>query len=201
MHGLRISASSEVISVAIVLASASPRRSELLKQIGLSFTVKASNVEEKVDAHLPPEVVAQQLARLKAHDIAQQCPDDTVIGADTIVVLDKLILGKPKDKDDAKEMLRQLSGSRHQVITGIAVINLTKGIEKCVSEITEVSFKHLSDAEIEAYVATDEPMDKAGAYGIQGRAAVFVPRIEGCYFNVVGLPLARLGQVLTEVGI
>lgn len=185
----------------IVLASASPRRSELLKQIGMTFTVRASNVEEIVDETLAPEAVAEQLAQLKAYDIAKQCPADTVIGADTIVVLDRLILGKPKDELDAKAMLRSLSGTKHQVITGLAVINLAMGKSICVSEVTNVYFKHLSDLEIDEYVATGEPMDKAGAYGIQGRAAVFVPRIEGCYFNVVGLPIVRLRHVLTEVGV
>lgn len=184
----------------IILASASPRRNELLQQIGLDFTIQASTVEEIVDHNLSPTEVAKQLAQLKAEDVATQKPHDTVIGADTIVVSEHQILGKPKSEAEAKAMLTALSGSVHQVITGVAVINRAMNKSHSFSEVTEVAFKNLTEEEIDAYIATGEPMDKAGAYAIQGRAAVFVPQISGCYFNVVGLPLAHLAQVLEEFG-
>lgn len=185
----------------IVLASASPRRCELLKQIGVSFKVIPSNVEENISIDLSPEELAQNLAYEKALSVAKKLENDSiVIGADTIVVKNG-VLGKPLNENQAFDMLSSLQGDWHEVITGIAVIEVPglrylKGFEK-----TRVRMRNVSDDAIKAYIKTGEPMDKAGAYGIQGMGAVFIERIEGCYFNVVGLPLMKLAVMLEEFGI
>lgn len=189
----------------LVLASASPRRKQLLEQMGLEFSVIASKVAETVASGLSPGAVAESLAGQKARDVANSLSSGLVIGADTIVVQQDqkgyAILGKPEDSIQAAEMLKGLSGSTHQVITGIALVDVETGKELLQHQVTTVNFRELEAEEITAYVATGEPLDKAGAYGIQGLGALFVTGIEGCYFNVVGLPLARLGMMLKEFGI
>ncbi|MFZ7102311.1 MAG: Maf family protein [Peptococcaceae bacterium] len=182
--------------VNIILASASPRRQELLRQIKLPFEVKVSNVNEDLAINEKFEIWVQKLALLKAQAVAETIEKGVVIGADTIVVKDNRILGKPGSRGEAADMLNFLSGSIHQVMTGIALIDPEKERNFTDVEITEVRFKELTSQEITAYIASGEPMDKAGAYGIQGLGALLVEGIKGCYFNVVGLPLNRLARGL-----
>ncbi len=178
----------------IILASASPRRQELLRLIFNEFNVIPSDAEEIVNENISAENTAEYLAVLKAKAVAEKYPQDTVIGADTCVVIGNKILGKPKDKEDARKMIKLLSGNVHKVITGCAIIG-GKKINSFSAE-TEVEFYPLSDAEIEEYINTSEPYDKAGGYGIQGKASLFVKGIKGDYFNVVGLPIAQLNKEL-----
>jgi septum formation protein len=182
----------------LILASASPRRRELLNQIGLKFEVIVSSLEEKLLDDLIPKEQAKRIALSKAEALGDLYPGDTIIAADTIVVLDNTVLGKPVDREQAREMLQSLNGRKHQVITGFAVIHGQKKIVD--AEQTEVFFRRLSGAEIENYLDSGEYIDKAGAYGIQGLGCLLVERIEGCYFNVVGLPLSRLYQVIKQFG-
>ena len=185
----------------IVLASASPRRKQLLEQMGLKFDVIVSNIEEKSPQGLAPEEISMELAYNKAMNVALQINEPAiVIGADTLVVKDR-ILGTPKDEEDARQMLRMLQGQTHQVITGLALVNpwtgkVQKGYEKTLVEMAALTLQ-----EIECYIKTGEPMDKAGGYGIQGLAGIFISRIEGCYFNVVGLPIHLLWKMLKEFGV
>lgn len=182
-------------NVPLILASGSPRRKELLEGTGLPFRVMVSDAEEISTSDASPADVAQQNARIKAEAVAaSQEPDAIVIGADTIVVLDGRIFGKPTDAADAARMLRELSGRTHQVITGVCVVR--DGASETFAEVTDVTFRQLDADEIEAYVATGEPLDKAGAYGIQGLGGKLVERIEGDYDNVVGLPVTRLQRAL-----
>lgn len=190
----------------IVLASQSPRRKALLEQAGLTdFLILPAHGEEDMSAHTTPDRLCEALARAKAREVAAQRPrEDVIVAADTIVVLPSpdgqaQVLGKPTDEADAARMLRQLSGRVHQVYTGVAV--LQDGREVVTHEVTQVQFRTLTDGEIQTYLATGEPMDKAGAYGIQGRGALLVAGIEGDYFNVVGLPLCRLNDCLRSFGI
>lgn len=190
----------------IILASASPRRKELLQAAGIPFTVRASNADETIEPGLPPFLMVEQLSLLKASDVARKLKvegkDAIVIGADTIVVCDGEILTKPKDVEDAKRILSALSGKWHSVLTGVTVMNTKNAKSESFYVETKVHFLPLNEDEIASYVATNEPMDKAGAYGIQGRGSVFIDKIEGDYFNVVGLPVCRLSQVLkAEFGI
>ncbi len=178
----------------LVLASASPRRSELLRNAGISFQVEPAHVPEVPLPQETPLAYAQRLAREKALVVFARHPNEVVLGADTVVVVDNHLLEKPSDAEDAARMLRLLSGRSHQVITGVCVV--ARGFERTEAEITEVSFSPLSDEEIAGYVRTGEPMDKAGAYGIQGIASRWVKGIEGCYFNVVGLPVHRVYRLL-----
>jgi len=187
----------------LILASASPRRRELLTQAGVEFSFESADLNEDL---LPGEAAAayvQRLSEEKAQAIwAGRLQADTeddpliVLGADTCVVCDGRILGKPADAADARRMLEMLSGRTHAVLTGLAAVT-RKGVARAV-EITQVTFDVVTDAEIAQYIASGEPMDKAGAYGIQGHAARWIPRIEGCYFNVVGLPVARTVALLAE---
>jgi septum formation protein len=187
----------------LLLASASPRRRELLLQTGLTFTAVASDINEDL---LPDEAAAayvQRLAEEKAQAVwnlhsSSETPGDPlfVLGADTCVVCDGHILGKPADTAEARTMLELLSGRTHAVLTGLAVVTANKIVRGV--EITQVTFNQLSDAEISRYILSGEPMDKAGAYAIQGYAARWIPRIEGCYFNVVGLPISRTIALLAE---
>ena len=177
----------------LVLASQSPRRSELLTTAGIPFIVRAREVEEIRAAGEPPDDYARRLARAKA-EAAWEDRDEIVLGADTIVLLDRLVLEKPRDAADARAMLRSLSGREHTVITGICLRH--PGGVQVDSSATRVRFTPLTDAEIDAYVATGEPMDKAGAYAIQGLASKFVERVDGCYFNVIGLPLSQVYRYL-----
>jgi septum formation protein len=176
----------------LILASASPRRRELLSQIGVVFDVDAAHVDEGDD----PRVNAVEKARAAA--ARHRGEDAVVLGADTEVVLDGSVLGKPGGEAHAREMLRRLSGRSHAVVTAYALVDCTTGRELVRSVETEVTFRHLTDDDIDAYVATGEPLDKAGAYGIQGRGAVLVDRIDGDYFTVVGLPLADLAAALRD---
>ena len=185
----------------MILASASPRRTMLLKQLGLDFEVVPSDVEEVFGAHLTPAEVVESLSHLKASDVAAKRGDvDLVLGADTIVVLDGRILGKPVDVEDATRMLKGLSGNWHQVFTGYTLIDPRRGRTVSGHTTTEVRIRPLSDAEIEAYIATGEPMDKAGSYAIQERGSVFVAEIRGDYSNVVGLPIPSVDAAWRELG-
>ena len=181
----------------IILASKSPRRQELIGNITPDFTVVVSEVDEVLPEGIVPEEVPVYLAGIKAQAVAEKYPRDIVIGADTVVILDGEVLGKPRDAADAERMLTELSGRTHIVITGCAVI--VNGKKRSFSEVTSVEFYPLSQKEIADYIATGEPFDKAGAYGIQGRGSVLVRRIEGDFFNVVGLPVARLKRELDEM--
>ena len=183
-----------------VLASGSPRRKELLESIGAKFTICVADVDESVvPKTLDANIYVQELAVLKASAAASGCLKHTlVIGADTVVVSDGKILGKPKDADDAKSMLRSLSGKTHFVYTGIAVVDTDDMRIESRYEKTEVTFRTLDDSEIEFYVNNYSPLDKAGAYGIQEFAAVFVKSVSGDYFNIVGLPLCRLYTLIKD---
>lgn len=183
----------------LILASASPRRRELLGFFGKPFVIDPACGPEEPPAGASPEETVRALAAAKARETAARHPGDLVIGADTVVELDGMILGKPADRDDAFHMLRALSGREHRVFTGVALV---RGDElRCGTEMTRVFFRELSDREIWAYIDSGEPMDKAGAYGYQGPAGLFVERIEGDFFNVVGLPLCRLGRMLEAIGV
>jgi septum formation protein len=194
----------------LVLASASPRRQELLRQAGIPFTVAPANISEQPLAGESPRACAERLAREKARATLRLQPGKLVLGADTIVVVEGEILGKPRDEADAQRMLRLLSGRTHQVITGVCLAGpplrtgsqeLSTGFEDVLSETTLVTMITLTDDDIHSYIRTGEPMDKAGAYAIQGIASRWIPRIEGDYFNVVGLPLALVQRMLHEHGL
>jgi septum formation protein len=180
--------------MSLVLASASPRRAELLRNAAIRFTVEPAHVAEQPAAHEGPVDYAQRLARDKARTVFAHHPQSAVLGADTVVVVDQHLLEKPNNTADAARMLRLLSGRTHQVITGVCLV--APAFEQTEAEITRVVFSPLSEREIVAYVASGEPLDKAGAYAIQGMASRWVERIEGCYFNVVGLPVARVYRML-----
>lgn len=185
----------------IILASASPRRVEMLGMLGIPFEQKISQVHETLDYNSSPEEFARALALTKARDVAAREKEGLVIGADTIVLHRGRILGKPKDREDAASMLRALSGTRHQVISGLALVDAGTGEEKVDHRVTDVIFRHLSDGEINGYIDTGEPMDKAGGYGIQGIGSILVKEICGCYSNVVGLPLTLLVEMLKDMGV
>lgn len=184
----------------LILASGSPRRRELLTQAGYEFSVHPAEIDEAVRAGEAPMAYVTRLAREKAEAVFSQragAAGLAVLGADTSVVVDGEILGKPRDADDAARMLRMLGGRTHEVITGVCVVTAER--VEVAAEVTMVEFLPLSESDIAAYVATGEPMDKAGAYGIQGRAARWIPRIQGCYFNVVGLPVALVSAMLDSL--
>lgn len=183
----------------IVLASASPRRQELLRQVGVSFVVEPSNVAEQVTEPMTPAKLVEHLALIKAREIAGRRPDAIVLGADTIVVVDGQVLGKPADRAEAIAMLERLAGREHLVMTGVALVQ--NGRTLVSHEETAVRFGPLTRERIERYVDSGEPIDKAGAYGIQGRAAALIHSISGDYFNVVGLPLYRTVQMLSQFGV
>jgi septum formation protein len=183
----------------VVLASASPRRQQLLDLIGIVHEVRPANIDEAMRPRETPRRHAERLAREKASAIAKRDPDLITIAADTIVVVNRKVLGKPRDAEDAARMLAMLSGREHVVTTGVAVSRGRK-LRSAVEEV-RVKFRRLRDDEIEAYIATGEPMDKAGAYGIQGYGATIVERIEGDYFAVMGLPIVRLIGLLRDVGV
>lgn len=183
-----------------ILASASPRRKEILEAAGLDFDILVSEAdEESVPRDVPPKLYVQELALLKAAAAAKtvlKSKQSLIISADTIVTLDGEILGKPSDTDNAKEMLRMLSARTHEVYTGYCIMRISDGKTVCNSVCTQVKFKELTDDTIDSYIATGEPMDKAGAYGIQGRGSVLADSISGDYFNVVGLPVSALSDTL-----
>ncbi|MBQ2848206.1 MAG: septum formation inhibitor Maf [Clostridia bacterium] len=180
----------------IILASSSPRRKELMATAGLDFEIKVKDVDESIPDGTPPIDAAKMTAKKKALAVADDFSDCIVIGADTIVVAGDKILGKPADKADACSMLRMLSGIEHEVITGVCIACGEK--TENFATVSKVKFYDLTDEEIESYVATGEPMDKAGSYGIQGRGCTLVEKIEGDYFNIVGLPVAELVRKIRE---
>ncbi len=178
------------------MASQSPRRVDLLKKISAKFKVVASSIKEELDPGLPPDENARQLARAKAENVSPQYPDCWVIGADTLVTLDHEVFGKPEDEEDAKRMLLRLSGREHLVITGICVVGPEKTLDKPI--ISKVRFKPLTTQEIEDYIATGEPMDKAGAYAIQGEGSFMVRSFSGSKSNIIGLPIDELKVLLKK---
>ncbi len=182
--------------MALILASQSPRRKDLLGLLNIPFTIQTADVDETLDTDCPiPDAVAR--LSLRKALAAKRTPEDTVIAADTIVVCDGYILGKPQDKETAFKMLAMLSGRSHQVMTGVTVLKGDRHIS--FTEVTQVRFRNLNAREIRDYIATGEPMDKAGSYGIQGGAALFVEGIEGDYYNVIGLPICKLSQTLKKM--
>ena len=183
----------------LVLASASPRRQELLRNAGITFEVQPADIPEDPLPGEAAKACAERLAREKALAVARQRPHDVVLGADTVVVVAGQLLGKPSDAADAPRMLRMLSGREHQVITGVCLV--VSGQPSVASETTLVTMSEITDKEIAGYVASGEPMDKAGAYAIQGIASRWIPRIEGDYNNVVGLPVALVWRMLRQAGV
>jgi septum formation protein len=188
----------------LILASSSPRRAEILREAGFAFEIRATEIDETALPGEPAQGMVARLAEAKARAAAAQFDADPreciVVGADTTVELDGEILGKPRDSASAREMLAKLSGRTHHVLTGIFLLRLPGGATQAAVENSAVTFAPLDENEIDAYVATREPLGKAGAYAIQGIAGRYIPRIEGCYFNVVGLPLGRLYVLLRELG-
>lgn len=184
----------------LILASSSPRRSDLLKQLGLKFRTMVCEVDESPPQGMSPFELVQLLAVKKAMAVARLLEDGIVIGADTLVVLNGQPLGKPADGEEAVEMLKRLRGTGHEVCTGVALVDAATRKVQVEIERTCVFFRTLEEEEIRRYVATGEPLDKAGAYAVQGLAAVFIKGIEGCYTNVVGLPLAKLAEMLRQFG-
>lgn len=185
----------------VVLASQSPRRKMLLEQLGLHFVCKPAAVDETIVVEEDPAQACIKLAALKARGVAEHEAEALIIGADTIVVLDNRILGKPRDQAEAHQMLSLLSGREHRVITGLCVLNTGNGSIDSAGVITRVRFRTIQEKEIRAYIDSGEPLDKAGSYGVQGLGAVFVEHIEGCYYNVVGLPLHTLYLMLQKQGL
>ena len=185
--------------MAIILASASPRRQELLRNAGISFTVRPADLPEVQRRAEAPKEFAERMALEKARALDLPSAGGVILAADTVVVVDGQVLGKPEDKADAARMLRLLSGRTHEVITAVCLRG--PGFEDLRSESTAVQFVAMSEADIAAYVETGEPMDKAGGYGIQGMASRWIPRIEGDYFNVVGLPVSLVWRMLRERGV
>lgn len=182
----------------IILASASKRREDILKQYNFNFKTVESHIEEKINKNDSPVDLVMSLAFRKAYKVSQDNPKDIVIGADTVVYYKSEILSKPKDRDDAFEMLEKLSGKTHEVITGISLINLEKNIKIVDYVKTKVKFRSLDKKTIDTYIATGEPLDKAGSYGIQGIGALLVESIDGSYLSVVGLPLIKLDEILNK---
>ena len=180
----------------VILASQSPRRKELMGLFHVPFTVRAADIDETMDTTRSPYDEVARVSRLKAEATPRE-NDDVVIAADTIVVLGARVLGKPHSPEEAKEMLRSLSGRDHQVMTGVTVLRGETAVT--VTEITDIHFRELTEGEIDAYVKSGEPMDKAGAYGIQGGAALFCEKLHGDYYNVMGLPVCRLGLMLKSI--
>jgi len=187
------------LTLRVLLASSSPRRRELLTLVGIAHEVRPADIDESYLQGETPGAHAERLAREKAEKVARDDAEAVTIGSDTIVVVDGEVLGKPRDVHHAHAMLRRLSGRRHEVVTGVAAI--WRGRTSSAIEVVGVTFRELGDAEIAAYVATGEPMDKAGAYGIQGYGATIVERVEGDYFAVMGLPLNRLVRMLEAMGV
>jgi len=184
----------------LVLASASPRRAEILRNIGWPFEAIVANADESRHAGEDAPTYVKRVARLKAEAVAQLTPGMTVVGADTVVVVDGEILAKPRDAEDARRMLRQLQGRWHEVLTGLAVFNGRATEPRVAHQVTEVEFASMSEEEIDWYISSGEPMDKAGAYAIQGRGAMFIDEIAGNYHNVVGLPIPLVYRLAKRLG-
>lgn len=187
----------------LILASSSPRRQELIRMFHLPVRIEPAQVDESTQPGISPADTVEQLSLRKANTVAERCKQagqkGIVIGSDTVVAIDGAILGKPANEQDAASMLRQLQGQWHEVYSGIACMDWVRGTRLVRHRVTRVYMKPLDDERIRKYIETGEPMDKAGAYAIQGRGALFVDRIEGCYFNVVGLPLSLLADMLDEM--
>jgi septum formation protein len=199
----RAGAGGEFALEPLVLASGSPRRAEILGAVGWPFEAQAANIDEAIRAQEEADAYVERLAREKAEAVASERLFALVLGADTVVVVDGLVLGKPRDADEARAMLLRLSGREHEVLTGVALVRAESGQVIVAHERTRVRFGTLSDAEIDWYVATGEPMDKAGAYAIQGHAALFIESVEGDFWNIVGLPVQlvyRLSQKMKAGG-
>ena len=190
-------------AVSLILASASPRRAELLQQIGVQYSVCSADIDESVLAEESPSAYVARLAEEKAQVVLSENQNSVVIAADTSVVLGGQILGKPENEHHADEILQSLSGKEHHVYTGVSVCQMKQGVIEVLTDVvkTQVSFFPLAPEQIQHYIATKEPMDKAGAYGIQGKGAVFVESIQGSYSNVVGLPLAQTAQMLAKFNV
>ncbi|UIO44243.1 Maf family protein [Brevibacillus brevis] len=187
-------------NVPLILASSSPRRRELLQTLGLSFTVITSDVDETTAEHLSASEVVEELSLRKAKEVASRLTEGVVLGSDTVVVLDDQILGKPVDEMDAYRMLSMLQGQEHTVYSGVALIDVETGCTEVSHSLTHVRIRALTEQEIKSYIATGEPMDKAGSYAIQGIGATIVEGINGDYFTVVGLPLGLTSTLLTRFG-
>ena len=185
--------------MSLILASSSPRRAELLKRAGLEFRIVVPAVEEGNENSVSPRGIALRLARKKAAAVVGAINSGPIIAADTLVVSEGEVMGKPSGRDEAGQMLRQLSGNRHEVLTALVLHDPLSGWERSGVQTTKVWFKELSEKQIEAYIRSEEPFDKAGAYGIQDRAALFIEKIDGCYTNVVGLPMGMLFDFLSEM--
>lgn len=185
----------------LILASASPRRQQLLTQLGLPFVVVPADIDERYRPEECSEAYVKRMAYTKARHLAQHHPAAFVLGADTIVTIDGHILGKPQDAGEARAMLQQLSGRRHDVLTGLALLRHQQAFVRIDSVQTSVRFRPLTDADIDAYIATGEPFDKAGGYAIQGEGSRFVEGYDGCYTNVVGLPIRRTAALLRAAGL
>ena len=182
----------------LVLASSSPRREELLQHLGLDFTIVPSKIDEEQFNQLPPQKMVCDLSAAKAEDISDLVEDTIIIAADTIVVKNDKKIGKPDNAEEAREILEELQGEKHQVLTGIAVLSTINDKIIVEHDVTEVYMRELSESQINNYVKTGEPLDKAGSYGIQGLGGIFIEKIKGSYFTVVGLPIHKLDQILSE---
>ena len=183
----------------IILASQSPRRAEILRMIGVNFKVDSSNINEEMNQKIEQNEIAIILSKAKAEKISQKYPNNIIIGADTIVVYNEKIFGKPKDKNESKKMLKALSGNCHKVITGVTIMNKKLGVLKTFSETTKVFVKKIPRNQIEFYVNNYNTLDKAGSYGIQEWFSVWIKKINGCYYNVMGLPVSKLHKHLAEI--
>ena len=175
----------------VILASKSPRRAEILRMIGIDFKVIPSNIKEKIDDRITKNKIAEFLSQKKAETISVKYPNDIIIGADTIVISKGEIFGKPKDEEESKQMLKMLSGNSHEVITGVTLINESKGAIKTFSEVTKVFVRKIPKNQIEYYIKNFNTLDKAGSYGIQEWSSVWIKKINGCYYNVMGLPISK----------
>ena len=182
----------------IILASKSPQRAEILRMIRLDFKVEPSKIEEKINPRIKQNQIAIALSKKKAETISQKYPNDLIIGADTIVILNGIVYGKPKDKNESKKMLKALSGNFHEVITGVTIMNEKNSIIKTFSELTEVFVKSIPTKKIDYYINNFNTLDKAGSYGIQDWFSIWIKKINGCYYNVMGLPVSKLYRYLVE---
>ena len=186
-------------SYKIILASQSPRRAEILRMLGVSFKVESSNIHEEINQKIKQNEIPINLSEAKAEKISHKYPDKIIIGADTVVVFNKKIFGKPKDKNESKKMLKALSGNCHEVITGVTIMNKKLGVIKTFSETTKVFVQKIPTKQIEFYVNNYNTLDKAGSYGIQEWFSVWIKKIDGCYYNVMGLPVSKLHRHLLEI--
>ena len=186
-------------SYKIILASQSPRRAEILRMIGVSFKVESSNIHEEINQKIKQNEIPINLSKAKAEKISHKYPDKIIIGADTVVIFNKKIFGKPKNKNESKKMLKALSGNCHEVITGVTIMNEKLGFIKTFSETTKVFVQKIPTKQIEFYVNNYNTLDKAGSYGIQEWFSVWIKKINGCYYNVMGLPVSKLYRHLVEI--